>query len=220
MLLTFYRISTRRGSLLANLAGVVVHDHWKPYYTLKGVLHALCNAHHLRELKALVEIEKEDWARRMQRLLRRACHAVNLAREQDVPLKPRLIALVERRYDAIVADGLAFHEAQPVLARTKPRGRPPRRVGHNLLLRLGTHKQDVLRFLTDPRVPFTNNLAERDGRMMKLRQKISGGFRSEEGAQDFAVIRSVLSTARKQGWDILATLTGDPDRLLSQIRSG
>jgi transposase len=220
LLLTFYRISTRRGSLLANLAGVVVHDHWKPYYTLKGVLHALCNAHHLRELKALVEIEKEDWARRMQRLLRRACHAVNLAREQDVPLKPRLIALVERRYDAIVVDGLAFHEAQPVLARTKPRGRPPRRVGHNLLLRLGTHKQDVLRFLTDPRVPFTNNLAERDGRMMKLRQKISGGFRSEEGAQDFAVIRSVLSTARKQGWDILATLTGDPDRLLSQIRSG
>ena len=66
-LLTFYRISTKRGSLLANLAGIVVHDHWKPYYTLKGVLHALCNAHHLRELKALVEIEKEDWARRMQR---------------------------------------------------------------------------------------------------------------------------------------------------------
>ena len=156
----------------------------------------------------------------MQRLLRRACHAVNLAREQDVPLKPRLIALVERRYDAIVADGLAFHEAQPVLARAKPRGRPPRRVGHNLLLRLGTHKQDVLRFLADPRVPFTNNLAERDGRMMKLRQKISGGFRSEEGAQDFALIRSVLSTARKQGWNILATLTGDPDRLISQIRSG
>ena len=70
-----------------------------------GVLHALCNAHHLRELKALVEIEKEDWARRMQRLLRRACHVVNLAREQDVPLKPGLIALIERGYDAIVADG-------------------------------------------------------------------------------------------------------------------
>jgi transposase len=85
-----------------------VHDHWKPYYTLKGVLHALCNAHHLRELKALVEIEKEDWARRMQRLLRCACHAVNLAREQDVPLKPALIALIERCYDGILADGLAI----------------------------------------------------------------------------------------------------------------
>ena len=69
----------------------------------------------------------------------------------------------------------------------------------------------MLRFLTDPSVPFTNNLAERDGRMMKLRQKISGGFRSEDGAKDFAVIRSVLSTARKQGWNMLQTLTSEPD---------
>lgn len=217
MLLTFYRVAAKRGSLLADLTGIVVHDHWKPYYTLTGVLHALCNAHHLRELKALVEIEKEDWAHRMQRLLRRACHAGKLAGEQEVPLKPGLSALIERRYDAIVAEGLAFHEAQPALAKTRPRGRPPRRVGHNLLLRLSTHRQDVLRFLTDPRVPFTNNLAERDGRMMKLRQKISGGFRSEDGAKDFAVIRSVLSTARKQGWDILATLTGDPDHLVAKL---
>jgi transposase len=218
MLLTFYRVSAKRGSLLANVAGIVVHDHWHPYYTLKGVLHALCNAHHLRELKALVEIEKEDWARRMQRLLRRACHAVNLARAQDVPLRPELIALIERRYDAIVADGLAFHAAQPALIKARPRGRPPRRVGHNLLLRLSTRKSDVLRFLTDPRVPFTNNLAERDGRMMKLRQKISGGFRSEPGAEDFAVIRSLLSTARKQGWGLLQTLTGDPTELIAKLR--
>src|SRR5476649_596486 len=91
--LTFYRISPRRGSLLANVTGIVVHDHWKPYYTLTGVLHALCNAHHLRELKALVEIEKEAWARKMQRLLRRACHASNLARERGGSLKPGLIAL-------------------------------------------------------------------------------------------------------------------------------
>ena len=217
-LLTFYRVAARRGSLLANLTGIVVHDHWKPYYTLTGVLHALCNAHHLRELKALVEIEKEDWARRMQYLLRRACHAVNLAREQDVPLKPGLLALIERRYHAIVADGLVFHETQPALTKTRLRGRPPRRVGHNLLLRLSTRRQDVLRFLTDPRVPFTNNLAERDGRMMKLRQKISGGFRSEDGAKDFAVVRSVLSTARKQGWNILVTLTSDPDHLVAKLR--
>jgi transposase len=218
MLLTFYRVAAKRGSLLEGLTGIVVHDHWKPYYTLKGVLHALCNAHHLRELKALVEIEKEDWARRMQRLLRRACHAVNLAREQDVPLKPGLIALIERRYAAIVADGLAFHEGQPALTRTRPRGRPPRRVGHNLLLRLCTHRQDVLRFLTDPLVPFTNNLAERDGRMMKLRQKISGGFRSDDGAKDFAVIRSVLSTARKQGWHMLQTLNEEPTHLIANLR--
>ena len=222
ILLTFYRVSPKRGSLLARVTGIVVHDHWKPYYTLKGVLHALCNAHHLRELKALVEIEKEDWARKMQRLLRRACHATNLAREQGVPVKPGLIALIERSYDAIVAQGLAFHEAQPALvsaaAKARRRGRPPRRVGHNLLLRLSTRKPDVLRFLTDPRVPFTNNLAEQDGRMMKLRQKISGGFRSEDGAKDFAVIRSLLSTARKQGWDLLATLTSDPAQLIANLR--
>ena len=85
---------------------------------------------------------------------------------------------------------------------------------------MGTRKQDVLRFLTDPRVPFTNNLAEQDGRMMKLRQKISGGFRAEEGAKDFAVIRSLLSTARKQGWNLLNTLTTNPAHLIATLRLG
>ena len=75
--LTFYRVCARRGSLLAKVVGIVVHDHWKPYYTMPNVLHALCNAHHLRELKALIDIEKEDWARNMQHLLRRACNAAN-----------------------------------------------------------------------------------------------------------------------------------------------
>src|SRR3954468_24069961 len=220
--LTFYRVSPKRGSLPANVTGIVVQYHWKPYYTMTGVRHALCNAHHLRELKALVEIEQEDWARRMQRLLRRACHASNLARERGVRLKPGLIALFERGYDTILADGLAFHETQPPLVPAvgtgTRRGRPPRRVGHNLLLRLSTRKTDVLRCLTDPLVPFSNNLAERDGRMMKLRQKISGGFRSMEGAMDFAVIRSLLSTARKQGWDILQTLNANPDSLIANLR--
>lgn len=180
--------------------------------------HALCNAHHLRELKALVEIGREDWARRMQRLLRRARHAVNLARGRDKPLRPELIALIERRYDRILADGLAFHEAQPAVAKSRPRGRPPRRAGHNLLLRFSSRKPDVLRFLTDPRVPFTNNLVERDGRMMKLRQKISGGFRSQQGAEDFAVIRSLRSVARKQNWNLLHTLTADLERSSRKLR--
>jgi transposase len=223
-LLTFYRVCAKRGSLLANVAGIVVHDHWKPYYTMQGVLHALCNAHHLRELKALVEIEKEDWARKMQRLLRRACHAANLARERGVPLKPQLIEYFECRYDAILAEGLVFHEAQPPLVRAatkgggKRRGRTPRRTGHNLLLRLTTRKEDTLRFLHDATVPFTNNQAERDGRMMKLRQKISGGFRSLQGAMDFALIRSFFSTARKQGWNIIDALTRDSSHLAKSLR--
>jgi transposase len=123
-----------------------------------------------------------------------------------------------------VVEGLAFHEAQPALVRAagkaKRRGRQPRRVGHNRLPRLDTRKQDVLRFLSDPAVPFTHNLAERDGRMMKPRQKMSGCFRCEDAAAGFGVIRSLLCTAKKQGWDILATLTADPAQLIANLRSG
>jgi transposase len=227
-LLTFYRVCAKRGSLLANVTGgIVVHDHWKPYYTMLGVLHALCNAHHLRELRALIEIEKEDWARKMHRLLRRACHAVNLARERGSPLKPRLIELFNRRYDAIAAEGMAFHEAQSPLEPAaapegcpKKRGRKRRRTGHNLLLRLVTRKQDVLRFLVDPRVPFTNNEAERAGRMAKVKQKISGGFRSLQGAVDFAIIRSAIGTALKQGWNVIHTLGQDSKTLTAMVRAG
>lgn len=223
--LSFYRVSPKRGSLLDALIGIVVHDHWKPYYTLTGVIHALCNAHHLRELKALIEIEQERWAARLYRLLRRACHATNWARARGEPLKQSLVERFQRRFDAILADGLAFHEAQPPLpAKTtgsgKRRGRPKRRTGHNLVLRLQTRRDDVLRFLTDPRVPFTNNLAEQAARMMKLRQKISGGFRSEQGANDFAVIRSLIATAKKQGWNVIETLTQSPDALLAKLRVG
>jgi transposase len=213
---TFYRIAGR-GQMLAGLIGIVVHDHWKPYYSLEGVLHALCNAHHLRELQALVDIEKEPWAETMQRHLRRACHATNIAREHERSLEPKLVALIKRRYDAILAEAIAFHEAQPPLP-VKRRGSTPRRTGHNLALRLSTFKQDVLRFLTDPTVPFTNNIAEHDARMAKLRQKISGGFRSLAGATDFVVLRSLISTARKQEWNILATLAAEPSTLASRLK--
>ena len=220
--LTFYRTSSRRGSLLSGVAGIVVHDHWKSYFTLTGVLHALCNAHHLRELQALVEIEHEQWAGKMQRLLRRACHASHLARDAGKTLKPDLIALIERRYAAILAEGLAYHHALPPLVtpadQAKRRGRVPHRVGHNLLLRLQNHEQDVLRFLHDPTVPFTNNLAEQDVRMMKVKQKISGGFRSDDGAENFGIIRTLVSTARKQGWDLIKALTRAPELLIAEMR--
>ena len=181
------------------------------------MLHALCNAHHLRELQALIDIEKEPWAEAMQRLLRRACHAINIAREHDKPREPKLLALTERRYGAILVDATALHEAQPPLP-VKRRGSTPRRTGHLLALRLSTFKQDVLRFLTDPTVPFTDNIAEHDARMAKLRQKISGGFRSLAGATDFVVLCSLISTARKQRWNILNTLAADPSTLASRIK--
>jgi transposase len=225
MLLTFYHTSARRGALLADVIGIIVHDHWKPYFTMPGVLHALCNAHHLRELKALMEIEKEAWAFAMYRFLRQACHAVNLAKRKDTAINPHFAAWLAARYGRIVAQGLAFHEAQPPPARPngdngkKPRGRKRRRTGHNLLLRLRCRKDDVLRFLTDPSVPFTNNQAESDLRMMKVRQKISGCFRTAAGAEDFAALRTVLSTARKQGWNLIQTLQESPETLIAMLRT-
>ena len=218
--LTYYRVSEQRGAMLATLrGGVIVHDHFKPYFTLPEVDHALCNAHHLRELKALIDIEKEPWARKMSRLLTRAARQVERAIAQG---NTRLAAGCTRRivaiYDAILRRGLAFHEAQPPLVRcTGARGRSPKRVGHNLLERLRDHKTQVLRFVFDFAVPFTNNQAEQDIRMMKVKMKISGGFRTQAGAEIFATLRSVLSTARKQGMNILRALTVAPTSLIQDF---
>ena len=218
--LTQYRVSEKRGAMPATLrGGVIVHDHFKPYFTLPGVEHALCNAHHLRELKALIDIEKEPWVLRMSRLLVRAARRVERAIAQG---RTALAAGPARRilsvYDAIVRRGLAFHEAQPPLARRPgARGRTPKRVGHNLLERLRVYKTEVLRFVSDFAVPFTNNQAEQDIRMMKVKMKISGGFRTWAGAETFAILRSVLSTARKQGCNMLQALTIKPAVLIQRF---
>ncbi len=139
----------------------------------------------------------EAWAGRLQRLLRRALRATELAQG---PVRVRLVARIQRRYDQIVAAALAGHEAQPPLPRPG-RGRPRRRPAHNLARALQSYQAETLRFLTDPAVPFTNNRAEQDLRMMKTRQKISGGFRTLRGAADFALLRSVETTARKLDWN-------------------
>ena len=218
-LLAAYRVSERRGAVPAGVTGVAVHDHWQCYWPMEGVEHALCNAHRLRELQALVEFDKEDWARRLQRLLLRAWRVARIAREKDIGVPARLLARLARGYDRLLVEAMAFHESQPPLSPPRPgrRGAPRRRKGHNLALRLHERRDETLRFLTDPQVPFTNNEAERDLRMMKLRQKISGGFRSRSGADDFAILRTIIATAQKQGWDILNTLTGTSDRIIENI---
>lgn len=217
---THYRVSEKRGAIPTTLTGgIIVHDHFKPYYTLPDVEHALCNAHHLRELKALIEIEKEPWAKKMFRLLLKANKAVRRATAQGASV---LAERVKRRilglYDAIVSRGLAFHQQQPPLVkRTGARGKPARRPGHNLLIRLRDFKDDVLRFAFNFAVPFTNNQAEQDIRMMKVKMKISGGFRTQAGAETFAALRSVISTARKQRWGILKTLSSPPKTLIAAL---
>jgi transposase len=218
--LTYYRVCRVRGVMFEALrGGVIVHDHFKPYFTIEEIEHALCNAHHLRELKALIDNEKEPWARKLSRLLVRAAKLVDRAIAQGKTALAKYCAeRIEAVYDEIVRRGLAFHEAQTPLERRRgARGRSPRRIGHNLLLRLRDHRAAVLRFVTDFTVPFTNNQAEQDLRMMKLKMKISGGFRSWAGAETFATLRSVLSTARKQGRNILRTLTAPPATLILEL---
>jgi transposase len=201
---TYYHVSPKRKSLLDGLRGTVVHDHWKAYYNLPGVLHGLCNQHHLRELKSLIQHEKEPWANKMSRLLRVALRCRHFHGHNEIP--PARLNRLTWLYDSIIKEGLAFHEAQKPLPYKGKQGRRPKRTGHNLLFRLLHYKQDVLRFLNDPLVPFTNNDAERDLRMAKCKQKISGGFRSTHGANQFARIRGFISTARKHGWNILQSI--------------
>lgn len=189
---THYRAREKRGDLLVGLKGILVHDHWKPYFQLENVQHALCNAHHLRELKALEEFEKEPWAFKMSRLLTVS------SRLKDPPLS-RILKL----YDQIVAEGLRFHEQQPPLGKLHNK----KRKGHNLALRLRDFKDCTLRFLERKDVPFTNNQAEQDIRMMKVKQKISGGFRTPQGAEIFCIIRGFLSTCRKQGLNLFQSLS-------------
>jgi len=217
-MLTFYLVTCKRGEIIADMAGVLVHDHFKSYFSLEGVLHALCNAHHLRELKALIEIEKEQWAKDMARLLQLACHATNLARGS--PVRASFVAVFTARYRRIVAEGLVFHEAQPPLdpPGKKKRGRPKRRTGHNLLIRLRDHEDAVLRFLHDPTIPFSNNIAEQAARMMKVKMKISGCFRTMEGAHIFVILRGAADTARKQGWNVLDTFKTPSAVLITRLK--
>ena len=212
---TFYRAGEKRGDIPTDLqGGVVVHDHFLPYRTMNAVDHAFCNAHILRELQALIEIDKEPWAEQMRDLLLDANAAVNKAREAgETALPPKWVAaFVERYWDAVKL-GHSFHRQLPELAQKAMRRRLKQREGKNLIERLKTFKTETLRFLNDFDVPFTNNQAEQDLRMMKVKMKISGSFRTLEGAQTFATLRSVVSTARKQGRNILQILTVSPTQV-------
>jgi transposase len=220
--LTFYRAEEKRGAVPLELrSGVVVHDGFLPYGALGQVEHALCNAHHLRELKALIEFDGEAWATPMRDTLLAANAAVRQAREAGATaLAPEQVEAFVESYWAAVREGLAFHRALPKLARNpQSRGRLKHRPGFNLLTRFKTFKDDVLRFLVDFDVPFTNNLAEQDIRMTKLKMKISGAFRTLAGAKNFACLRSIVSTARKQGCDILQILAATPDQITQALLS-
>jgi transposase len=217
---TFYRAGEKRGDVPRDLqGGVVVHDHFKPYYGMLEIDHAFCNAHILRELQGVIEFEREPWAEPMRDVLLEANQAVRAARAAgESALPPERVEAFVERYWAAIRSGLAWHRELPRLSTAaKGRGRPKRRCGHNLLDRLKKFKTETLRFLTDFDVPFTNNLAEQDLRMMKVKMKISGSFRTLDGARIFAILRSIVSTARKQGFNILQALAATPEQLMQSL---
>lgn len=216
---TLLHLDTKRGKTAMDAAGVLpaftgvaVHDGLAAYRRFETIRHGLCKAHHLRELVAMAELTGQDWPVELGQLLVELHVEVQKAKVSGkTRLTRRTLGSFTRRYDALIASGKQLNPPPP---RTGKRGRPALGPAGSLLARLATHRDDVLRFATDFRVSFDNNQAERDIRMVKLQQKISGGWRSEAGAQAFLAVRSYLSTARKHGqsaMDVLRDLfTGHP----------
>jgi transposase len=206
---TLFHPHAKRGSealdeigILPAFQGILCHDHWKPYYRY-GTSHALCNAHHLRELERAWEQDKQQWANTMALLLKEINKATL---DAGGHLDDFEAGIYRKRYRALLEEAEKECPAPDESQRKGPRGRLPRSKARNLLERLRNFEDDVLRFMVEDEVPFSNNLAENDLRMTKVQQKISGCFRSWEGAKMFCRIRSYLSTCRKQGLTASAAL--------------
>ena len=208
---THYAHHSKRGNeatdeigVLPSIEGTAVHDHWKPYYNY-NFSHALCNAHHLRELTGILELTEQQWPQEMIDLLLEIKDAVDKTKTIAHKFNPDDIKDFELRYDEIIAKGYS-ENPPPTEPSVKKRGRKKQSKARNMLNRLENHKSEVLAFMHHFNVPFDNNLAERDLRMIKVKQKISGVFRSDLGAKIFCRVRGYISTARKNSIPVLGAI--------------
>ena len=217
--LTHYEVHVRRGTeaieaigILPGFKGTAIHDRWEPYFGYTKCRHGICGAHLVRDLRFVWEAEEEKWAKNMRRLLYKINDAVKAAKELGQSrFNGATIEYWRDRYRRLLNTGFVLHRKLDrsfgKVAKTRSRGRKKQRPGKNLLDALQKHEASVLLFLTDFTVPFTNNQGERDIRMTKVKLKVSGCFRSRSGADRFCRIRGYISTAKKQGWNVLATIT-------------
>lgn len=208
---TYYAHHEKRGfeamqkiGMLTGYKGRCIHDHWDSYF-LFDCMHGLCNSHHLRELKFLYEIKKEDWALKMKDCLIAIKESVEYCKNKN-RLSAKLKKYYTGRYRRILKQGLDYHKNLPALVKKGVRGRGAQRPGKNMLDRLTGKEENVLAFMKDFRVPFDNNLGERDIRMIKVKQKISGCYRSANGGDFFCRIRGFISTVRKQNLNVLESI--------------
>lgn len=212
--LSYYAAHRKRGhqateaiGILPAFSGTAVHDNWAAYWHYQQCHHALCNVHHLRELKAISEQFGQAWAHRFQHFLLAAKAVVAQAKARgQTALAPAKLRQVDRLYQRLVAQALAANPPPTAGWPSAKRGRVKKSKPRNLAERFAQHPQALLAFVYDFKVPFDNNLAERDMRMLKVQQKISGCFRSSHGAEAFCRIRSYIASLRKQHCDIWSAL--------------
>jgi transposase len=210
--LTYLFLSTRRGgqahgeiNILPRRSGTVVHDDYQAYFAYAALRHASCNAHHLRELLFIHERYQQPWAAELATLLVEIKRTVERTQQIGLArLTPEQLVDFERRYLALLDQGDTANP--PATERTHAKGKLKQSPARNLLNRLRKHRFAVLAFMFDFKVPFDNNQAERDLRMVKLKQKIAGCFRTKAGATLFCTIRSYIATVRKHGISILQAL--------------